>query len=128
MPLLANMVLRLAESSGASGADAASIGHGQGAADADRYASAPSSLEALVAELDRLGFDPLVSDGVDDDEAVVGFGHCPFRSAAEAHPDIVCSLHRGLVEGFIERMGDAGVRRFCSLVDRTPCQVSISAR
>lgn len=127
MPLLATMVLRLAETSGASGADAASIGQGQGAADADRYASAPSSLEALVAELHRLGFDPLVSEGTDD-EAIVGFGHCPFRSAAEAHPDIVCSLHRGLVEGFIERMGDAEVSRFCSLVDRTPCQVSISAR
>lgn len=127
MPQLATMVLALAERVGASGDDAAAIGHRQGAADASLYAAAPSSLEALVAELERWGFDPVVTDGVDD-EAVVGFGHCPFRSVAETHPDLVCSLHRGLVEGFVERMGDAGVGRFCTLVDRTPCQVAISSR
>lgn len=128
MPLLAGMVLRLAEQLGASGADAAAIGQSQGAADAALYDEAPSSLEALVAELDRWGFDPLVTEGAAEDEAVVGFGHCPFRSAAETHPELVCSLHRGLVEGFVERMGDAEVGRFCTLVDRTPCQVAISAR
>lgn len=128
MPFLAGMVLRLAERMGASGADAAAIGQSQGAADAARYGDAPSSLEALVAELDRLGFDPVVTEGAEEDQAVVGFGHCPFRSVAETHPEIVCSLHRGLVEGFVERMGDADVGDFCTLVDRTPCQVAISAR
>jgi predicted ArsR family transcriptional regulator len=128
MPLLAQMVLRLAERMGASGADAAAIGQSQGSVDAARYAEAPSSLEALVAELDRLGFDPLVSDGTGDDDAIVAFGHCPFREVAETHPELVCSLHRGLVEGFIEQMADAEVASFCTLVDRTPCQVAISAR
>lgn len=128
MPVLAGMVMTLAERLGASGADAAAVGHTQGAADARRYDDAPSSLEALVAELDRLGFDPLVTEGASDDDAVVGFGHCPFRAFAEANPEIVCSLHRGLVEGFVDRLGDAEVGEFCSLVHRTPCQVAISAR
>lgn len=128
VPMLASMVMRLAERLGASGDDAAAVGHGQGRADARRYDDAPSSIEALVAELDRWGFDPLVTEGAGDDDAVVGFGHCPFQTFAESNPEIVCSLHRGLVEGFVDTMGDARVEEFCTLVDRTPCQVAISAR
>ena len=33
--------------------------------------------------------------------ATVAFTHCPFRDLAETHPELVCSLHRGLVEGFV---------------------------
>lgn len=140
MPMLASMVVRLAERMGASGADAAAVGHLQGGVDAARYDDAPSGLEALVAELDRLGFDPLVAEGAaapldgagalpeQREDAVVGFGHCPFRPFAEANPEIVCSLHRGLVEGFVEHLGDAAVADFCTLVDRTPCQVSLTLR
>ena len=47
---------------------------------------------------------------------------------AEAHPDLVCSLHRGMVEGFVETMGDADVLDFHPLAHRQPCQVSISSR
>ena len=36
--------------------------------------------------------------------AVVAFAHCPFRELAEAHPDLVCALHRGMVEGFVGRL------------------------
>ena len=55
---------------------------------------------AATKELDRVGFDPAV-DGPDDETAVIAFAHCPFRELAEAHPDLVCSLHRGMVEGFV---------------------------
>ena len=126
--LLSNMLLRLVEVAGIRGSEAAEIGRAQGAADADRYQNAPSSLEALVSQHDRVGFDPIVADGVDDDTAVMAFAHCPFRSFAEANPDVVCSLHRGLVEGFLDRLGDTHVEEFCSLVHRTPCQVTVTSR
>jgi predicted ArsR family transcriptional regulator len=29
---------------------------------------------------------------------------CPFRSVAERHPDVVCSLHLGLIRGALEGM------------------------
>ena len=77
----------------------------------------------------RLGFDPVVDD-VDDgdpDTAVVAFANCPFGDLAQQHPDLVCSLHHGLIAGFVAGMGDTEVRDFCSVVDRTPCQVTIGA-
>jgi predicted ArsR family transcriptional regulator len=51
--------------------------------------------------------------------------HCPFRDLAEANPTVVCGLHRGLVQGFVDEMGDAQVLAFRSLVDRDGCQVDI---
>ena len=138
MPVLARMVLAMAERLGASPADAVAVGEAEGRARAASYDDAPSALEALVADLDRLGFDPVVTDGRAEDEAraadpdrvtaVVAFANCPFAELARAHPDLVCSLHRGLVAGFVAHMGDAEVAEFCSLAHRTPCQVSVATR
>jgi predicted ArsR family transcriptional regulator len=139
MPVLARMALTMARRLGASPADADAVGQTEGAARAARYAAAPSALEALVADLDRLGFDPVVTepdagsemeDGDDDGPvtAVVAFANCPFADLARHQPDLVCSLHRGLVAGFVAEMGDAEVAEFCSLVHRTPCQVSVVSR
>ncbi len=127
-PMLARMLVRLAESVGASGDDAAEVGREQGRDGAALHTNAASCLEALVAELDGLGFDPAV-DGSDDGEtAVVAFAHCPFRELAEAYPELVCSLHRGMVEGFVEGVGGGEVDDFHPLVHREPCQVTISSR
>ena len=126
--MLARMLVRLAEATGATSDDAADVGREQGRVDAGAYTSAASCLEALVDRLDGLGFDPAV-DGSDDGEtAVVAFAHCPFRELAEAHPDLVCSLHRGMVEGFVDAVGGGEVVDFHPLVHREPCQVSISSR
>jgi predicted ArsR family transcriptional regulator len=128
VPVLARMVLNMAERLSASAADAAAVGESEGATRASAYAEAPSALEALVAELDRLGFDPVVAEGDDADHAVVAFANCPFSAYTETHPDLVCGLHQGLVTGFVDTMGDAEVVEFCSVVHRTPCQVQIAAR
>lgn len=128
IPVLARMVLNMAERLQAGPADAAAVGETEGAARAAGYAAAPSTLEALVADLDRLGFDPVASEGTTSDGAVVAFANCPFAPYVESHPDLVCNLHRGLVSGFVETMGDAEVVEFCSLAHRTPCQVEIAAR
>jgi predicted ArsR family transcriptional regulator len=125
MPAIASMVLRMAERAGATPDDAAEVGHTEGRHRAQRYAEAPSTLEALVTELDRWGFDPVVADGSDDDSVVVAFAHCPFQRLAESQPQLVCGLHRGLVSGFVAGMGDAEVAEFCSLVHRTPCQMTL---
>ncbi len=128
LPLLARLVLGLASRVGARSDDAEAVGWDEGSHRAARYLDAPSSLEALVSDLDRLGFDPVVSEGDDEDTAVVAFAHCPFADAATEHPELVCSLHRGLVAGFVERMGDTEVREFCTLAHRTPCQVAVRSR
>ena len=128
MPMLAGAMVQVARSVGGSADDAAAAGRAQGRADADRYAAAPSALEALVAELDRLGFDPAVSDGDDADTAVVAFGRCPFGDLPSIDTDLVCGLHRGLIEGFVEQMGDAEIREFCTAAHRHPCRVAVATR
>jgi predicted ArsR family transcriptional regulator len=120
--LLARMLLRAAAIAGTVAEEAADAGREEGRNDGARVAGRPC-LEALVGELDRLGFDPAVAEG--EDSATIGFAHCPFRELAEANPDLVCSLHRGLVEGFVEMVGGGAIVDFRTLVDRDPCQVEL---
>ena len=124
MPVLARMVLAMAERLGATPDDAVAIGRDEGIRRAAPYAAAPSTLEAVVSDLDRLGFDPIVADGADD-TAVVAFANCPFGALAEQHPDLVCGLHRGLIAGFVAGMGDAELVEFCPLAHRTPCRATL---
>ena len=57
----------------------------------------------MEAELTKLGFEPaLESDGSDGPAARIEFLHCPFRELAEAYPELVCNLHRGLCEGVVD--------------------------
>ena len=128
MPLLASMLVRLVEQVGGSGVDAYEVGRDQGRSEARRYVQAPSCVEALVSELDRTGFDPAVGASDDGDTALVAFAHCPFRSLAADHPDVVCSLHRGMVEGFVDELGDAAVTDFRTLAHQPSCQVALSTR
>jgi predicted ArsR family transcriptional regulator len=141
-PVLARMLLRLAGNARLDAVDAIEAGREQGIADGvaavedhERVERAEpddvleeleggACLDALVARLDALGFDPAVLRG--DAEATVAFTHCPFRDLAETDPDLVCGLHRGMVEGFVDVAGGARVTRFHSLLDRTPCQVSLA--
>ena len=121
-PLLARMLLGLAASSGIGAAEAVDAGRDQGDLDA-AVSTGTSCVEAVTARLATLGFDPaVVADG---DEITIAFTHCPFRDLAEVRPDLICNLHRGLVEGFVERVGGAEVTDFGSLVDRDPCRVEL---
>jgi predicted ArsR family transcriptional regulator len=123
-PALAQMLLRLAAAARLPAADAVDAGREHGAALAARHDRSVPCEDALVAELAALGFDP--AEVREDDGTTIGFTHCPFRELAEANPELVCSLHRGLVEGFVEaRRGQ--VLDFHDLADRTPCQVEIAA-
>jgi predicted ArsR family transcriptional regulator len=129
MPVLAGMVLALAERLGADPHDAYAVGRSEGGRRSVPFRGAPSSLEAFVADLDQLGFDPIVCDPDDPtDTAVVAFANCPFGELASEHPDLVCSLHHGMIDGFIDAMQDSEVRRFWGVMDRPPCQVAVGDR
>jgi predicted ArsR family transcriptional regulator len=129
MPLLARMVLAMAARLDAGADDAEAVGCDEGARRADARRDSPSTLEALVADLDGLGFDPVVTaDTADPDAAVIAFAHCPFGDLAAQHPELVCGLHRGVVAGFVDEMGDADIAEFCTLTSRTPCRVTVRSR
>ncbi len=139
MPLMAAMLVGVAAAAGVAPEEAAAIGRRQGNKAAARFAAAtaPASgddeadqgidaavcLEALLQDLASLGFDPAVV--ADDEGTTVAFAHCPYADLAAAHPEIVCHLHRGMVEGFVEVAGGLDVSDFGTLVDRRPCQVGL---
>jgi predicted ArsR family transcriptional regulator len=124
-PVLARMLLRLAAVAQLPAADAVEAGREQGATAAAQRGRAGTCAEALTAELTALGFDPEAV--TEPDGATIAFTRCPFRELAEANPDLVCSLHRGLVEGFVAARGDGAVVDFHDLAHRAPCQVEIAA-
>jgi predicted ArsR family transcriptional regulator len=125
-PLLARMLADAAATAGVGPDGAAAAGAEQGRALAAAHQRGRSCVRALSAALAELGFDPAVGD--DGTAVTIAFTHCPFRDLAEAHPEVVCHLHRGLVEGFVEQLGGAAVERFGTLADRDPCQVELSVR
>jgi predicted ArsR family transcriptional regulator len=139
MPLMARMLVGVAAAAGASRDEAVEIGRQQGRAAAaaidaagvvaeldDPDDRAAVCIAALVDELARVGFDPAVAD--DDTVTTIAFTRCPFAELAEANPELVCNLHRGLVEGFVDAVGGAAVDQFGTLVDRVPCQVELTRR
>jgi len=129
MPVLSRMVLSMAERLGADQHDAHAVGVDEGARRGAAFSDAHCSLDAFVTDLDQLGFDPIVSDPEDPcDAAVVTFANCPFGDLATGHPDLVCSLHHGMIEGFIDAMGDTELRQFSSSIGGTPCRVAVGDR
>lgn len=133
-PMLARMLLQLATAAGLGTEEAVETAREQGEIDAARAAPGASCMEALVDRLDALGFDPAVV--LEDRQAIVAFAHCPFGDLAGQDPEVVCGLHRGLIEGFLEacrtdqrRSGAGGTPRvvtFHSLIDMTPCRVELA--
>jgi len=82
----------------------------------------------LADELDRLGFEPAVElgDGTAEGAVRVEFLHCTFRELAEAYPDLVCSLHRGICAGVIDAAGGGSMQEFATLYDPEPCHVTVA--
>lgn len=119
--VLAALLAALAERVGADGTEAAAAGRAFGE-EAVRRAGPGECAEQLLAELDRMGFEPASArQGPCLD---VAFQHCPFRELAEAYPELVCNLHRGIVQGVV---GDRGiVEHFAALYDRDACTVSVT--
>ena len=58
----------------------------------------------------------------------MAFTRCPFRELAEAYPELVCNLHRGISEGIVAEVGGGTVEDFATLYDRDPCRVTVAVR
>lgn len=67
--------------------------------------SPADGIQAVVDLLDELGFAPEVRRSRGG--AKVLLHACPFREVAEEHPEIVCSVHLGLIRGALEALGSS---------------------
>jgi predicted ArsR family transcriptional regulator len=61
---------------------------------------AAQAQEALVDLLAQQGFEP---ESAPDE---IRMHRCPFHELAETHADVVCGVHRGLIDGGLEELGD----------------------
>lgn len=93
-------------------------------------ASTAEGIRPLLTILDRLGFDPELDvpdpdpDPAPKPESAAGTGTaavvsllaCPFRADAREAPDVICSVHLGLVRGVARTLGhepdQVGLRPF----------------
>ena len=97
-----------------------------GLSDAQSGAAHGASVGRIVQILDEVGFEPRLGDagdtgaaGAADDVAfggaaapvnvVIELHRCPFLDVAKEHSDVVCAVHRGLMEGALERLHTPGV-------------------
>jgi predicted ArsR family transcriptional regulator len=124
--LLAGLLAAMAEQMGADAEAAKATGRAWGT-EAAKKTPSRSCLDSLAAELDRLGFQPAADEDVGPDgTARIDFLHCPFRELAEAYPELVCNLHRGLCEGVVAQSGEGSVSGFATLYEPDPCHVVVA--
>jgi len=125
--LLAGLLATLAERVGADADEAADTGYSWGTETVKRTRTG-SCVRALEGELARLGFEPesTPADGAAEGGTRIEFLHCPFRELAEAYPELVCNLHRGLCEGVVDQVGGGNVAEFATLYDPEPCHVTVA--
>lgn len=73
--------------------------------------SAAEATARLTKVLDAIGFQPTTrspdprSAGAEAGVTEVNLHHCPFLEVAERHTDVVCAIHRGLLDGALEELG-----------------------
>lgn len=67
---------------------------------------ADSPRDEAIDLLDRLGFSPHAGDrGETADDGLVLLRTCPLLAEAERYPEVICQVHRGLVEGALKGLG-----------------------
>jgi predicted ArsR family transcriptional regulator len=83
---------------------------------------ARQNLARLQDAMARAGFEPRFRRAGTSVE--VSLRHCPFRELADDHRELVCSLHRGLVEGMLGGLKPPlALREFKPFAERGVCRL-----
>lgn len=83
---------------------------------------ARQNLAALQGAMSRVGFEPRFRRAGSAVE--VTLRDCPFRELVDEHRDLVCSLHRGLIEGMLGGLKPGmELREFRPLAERGICRL-----
>jgi predicted ArsR family transcriptional regulator len=84
-----------------------------------------TAMAELLRILDEIGFVPALAP---EDRRRVLIPHCPFRELAEAHREVVCSIHLGLMRGALTEMGaPVTVERLLPFVESSLCVAELVA-
>lgn len=111
--LLAEMLTGLVAGRPDAGHAAAEAGRAWGHHLVDRVppsqrVGAVEALARLTRMLDAVGFRSQArapqAAGPGDAVSEVRLTHCPFREVAERHPEVVCALHKGMLQGALDEL------------------------
>jgi predicted ArsR family transcriptional regulator len=84
------------------------------------------SLAVLQEAMARAGFDPRFRR-IDGGSVEVSMRDCPFRDLLPEHRDLVCAVHRGLLDGMLGALTPPQrLASFAPLVERTICRIVAS--
>ncbi|WP_182359333.1 helix-turn-helix transcriptional regulator [Tomitella gaofuii] len=98
---------------------AAGVEWGRNLAREHRGSGAPE--ERLVQLLTELGFAPTLRDDG------VSLRQCPLIDAARTYPDVVCTVHRGIVRGaLVEFGGDPDASTLTAFAEPDACRLEIT--
>lgn len=87
--------------------------------------SAEESVARITDLLTDIGFEPETEP--EAGRAVIELTDCPFRDLAREHPDIICALHLGLMQGAAEALGGAThVESLHPFVEPSRCRAVIA--
>lgn len=64
-------------------------------------------LGILVDVLDQWGYAPEISTTNSGHTAEVALRHCPMRELAASNPAVACGIHRGIIQGTLEAIGES---------------------
>jgi len=82
----------------------------------------------VVEFLQSWGYDPTVRIVEGGRSADLALDHCPFQAMARTREEVVCGVHRGLVRGALEVLGEEGTRVGLEpFVTPTSCRVRLTA-
>ncbi len=82
------------------------------------------NLALMQDAMARAGFDPRFRRSAGSAEVEVTLRDCPFKDLAEEHRELVCALHRGLIEGILAALQPPiAIRSFVPFSDRDACRV-----
>jgi predicted ArsR family transcriptional regulator len=92
-----------------------------------RRVDAATATKQLVNTLDDIGFAPeAVTAGR---KRQILLHHCPFRETAEEHPDVVCSIHLGLMRGLLAELhAPLEAQRLDPFVEPSLCVTQLATR
>jgi predicted ArsR family transcriptional regulator len=82
------------------------------------------NLAALQEAMAEAGFDPRFRRRGSATTIEITLRDCPFRDLADEYRDLVCTLHRGLIEGMLAGLTPTlAIKEFRPFVERTLCRV-----
>lgn len=65
-----------------------------------------AKIGAVLDVLDRWGYQPTVATADAGRTAQLGLHHCPLRQLAVDNPAVACGVHRGVIQGTLEALGE----------------------